>query len=217
MLSQSQSFRAPVHDPRSSPSTSAASPGDKVPAAQASRTADEATAKSLTFSIFGRSKVTGRSRLGGDNPSRQSLSAAISPSRAFSTTFASDCFRLAVKQGLDGHGGLVTRGLSGALAGFRFCRGQKGHPRCIFAVFSAGPWELMTASITRFILEQTVNRTSDLTRVHALVAAPPAEDNRRQNEKATLNASSRCRVSQQEAIVSSHTTTTAARHFCDAS
>ena len=52
---------------------------------------------------------------------------------------------------------------------------------------------------------------------YALVAARPAEDNRRQNEKATLNASSRCRVSQQEAIVSSHTTTTAARHFCDAS
>src|SRR5258708_30476962 len=42
-------------------------------------------------------------------------------------------------------------------------------------------------------------RSSDLTRVYALVAAPPAEDDRRQNEKARLNASSRCRASQQEA------------------
>ena len=43
-------------------------------------------------------------------------------------------------------------------------------------------------------------RTSDFTHVHALVAAPPAEDNRRQNEKPRLNASSRADASQQEAI-----------------
>src|SRR5262245_9833705 len=56
--------------------------GDKVPSAQAASTAAEALLASAADSIFGRSKVTGRSRLGGTSRSRHSRSAVASPSFA---------------------------------------------------------------------------------------------------------------------------------------
>ena len=65
-------------DRRDDAITSTASPGDKVPAAQAVRTADEALSASETPSIFGRSNTTGRSRLGGSTRSRQSRNRPLS-------------------------------------------------------------------------------------------------------------------------------------------
>ena len=66
------------------PMISAASRGESAPAAQEAMTADDALSASATLSIFGRSNATGRSRRGGKMRSRQSRSAVVSPSSAFS-------------------------------------------------------------------------------------------------------------------------------------
>ena len=67
--------------------TSAASPGDRMPAAQLSKTAPDAATASVADSILGKSNATARSRRGGNRRSKQSRSAGIFPSSAIATTF----------------------------------------------------------------------------------------------------------------------------------
>src|SRR5262249_34681567 len=114
-----------------------ASLGDRLPDAQASRTADDAMTKSLTFSIFGNSKITGRSRLGGNSLSRQSRRAAISPSNAFSTALRA----MALASPSSGASTAIVALLwepLGRPSGLPLRPALKGRPRCFFAVFSAG-------------------------------------------------------------------------------
>jgi len=66
--------------------TSAASPGDRMPAAQLCKTAPDAATASAAVSILGRSNATARSRRGGSRRSTQSRNAATFPSSAIATT-----------------------------------------------------------------------------------------------------------------------------------
>src|SRR5437660_7500473 len=117
--------------------TSIASPGDKVPAAQAVRTADEALSASETPSIFGRSNTTGRSRLGGSTRSRQSRSAAMSPSNAFSTALRAMALASPSSSASTAIVALLRDPL-GRPSGLPLRPALYGRPRCFFAVFSAG-------------------------------------------------------------------------------
>src|SRR5262245_22302270 len=139
---QSQSFRTPVLEIK--PITSTASPGDKVPA-QAVRTADEALSASETPSIFGRSNTTGRSRLGGSTRSRQSRSAAISPSNAFSTALRAMALASPSSNASTAIVALLRDPL-GRPSGLPLRPALNGRPRCFFAVFSAEGGGLSTAS-----------------------------------------------------------------------
>ena len=114
------------------PMISAASPGDRHPAAQLARTEAEALSASAAVSIFGRSNVTGRSRLGGNTRSRQSSRIAL---QRLLDDLTGNCLRFAVKQRFGHDSGAIARPLRPSL-GIPLERGGNGRPRCIGAVFS---------------------------------------------------------------------------------
>src|SRR5262245_26785013 len=117
--------------------TWAASLGDKTPCAHAASTADEALSASAAVSIGGRSNATGRSRLGDNNRSRQSRSAVMSPSAAFSRSL-----RVIASDSPSSNASIarvvLLRAPFGRPFGLPLLPGLNGRPRCCFAVFSAG-------------------------------------------------------------------------------